>query len=150
MNAKEYLSQAYHIDQRINCKMEQIRSLKDLVVKVNSVISDIHWQNYDKQIMEKNIVKLLDLEREISDDVSGLLELKKEIISLIKSLDSEEHKTLLELRYLCFNKWDTIASSMKYGKDTVYKIHQQALRKISKKLGSKIPKNPKIPLEYSK
>lgn len=150
MNAKEYLSQAYHIDQRITCKTEQIRSLKELVRKVNSVISDSPKDNYDKQIMEKNVVTMLDLEREISDDVSDLLRLKKEIISVIKCIDNLEHKTLLELRYLCFNKWDDIALLMKYGRDTVYKIHQQALQNISEKLGSKIRKNPRNPVEHSK
>ena len=137
MNAKEYLSQAYHIDQRITCKTEQIRSLKELVRKVNSVISDSPKDNYDKQIMEKN-------------DVSDLLKLKKEIISVIKCIDNPEHKTLLELRYLCFNKWDDIALLMKYSRDTVYKIHQQALQNVSEKLGSKIQKNPRNPVEHSK
>ena len=150
MNAKEYLSQAYHIDQIINCKTEHIRSLKELARKVNSVISDSPKDNYDKQIMEKNVVTMLDLEREISNDVSDLLKLKKEIISVIKCIDNPEHKTLLELRYLCFNKWDDIALLMKYSRDTVYKIHQQALQNVSEKLGSKIQKNPRNPVEHSK
>ncbi len=87
-----------------------------MVRKVNSVISDSPKDNYDKQIMEKNVVTMLDLEREISDDVSDLLRLKKEIISVIKCIDNPEHKTLLELRYLCFNKWDDIALLMRYCK----------------------------------
>ena len=149
MNAKEYLSQAYHIDQRIDCKMEQIKSLRELATKANSVISDMPKDNYDKQIMEKNIAAIIDLEREIDNDVSNLISLKREIMNAIKSVDNSEYKTLLELRYLCFNKWETIALAMKYGRDTIYKIHQQALKNISQKLGSKIQKNQKNPLESS-
>lgn len=70
------------------------KALKELVRKVNSVISDSPKDNYDKQIMEKNVVTMLDLEREISNDVSDLLRLKKEIISVIKCIDNPEHKTL--------------------------------------------------------
>lgn len=149
MNVKEYLSQAYHIDQRIDCKMEQIKSLRELATKANAVISDMPKENGDKQIMEKNIVAIVDLEHEIDNDVSNLINLKREIMDVIKSIDNAEYKTLLELRYICFNKWENIALAMKYGRDTIYKIHQQALKKISQKLGSKIQKNQKNPLEGS-
>ena len=33
MTSKEYLSQAYRIDQRINSKIEQVSSLHDLATK---------------------------------------------------------------------------------------------------------------------
>ena len=147
VNAKEYLSQAYYIDQRIDCKMEQIKSLRELATKANSVISDMPKGNGNKQIMEKNIAAIVELEHEIDNDVSNLINLKREIINTIRNIDNSEYKTLLELRYICFNKWETIALSMKYGRDTIYKIHQQALKKISQKLGSKIQKNQKNPLE---
>lgn len=149
MNAKEYLSQAYHIDQRIDCKMEQIRSLGELAVKANSVISDMPKGIGDKQIMEKTIAAIVDLEHEIDNDVNSLINLKREIMDAIKDMDNSEYKTLLELRYICFNKWENIALAMKYGRDTIYKIHQQALKSFSQKLGSKIQKNQKNPLESS-
>lgn len=39
MTAKEYLGQAYRIDQRINSKMEQIASLNLLARKATTVFS---------------------------------------------------------------------------------------------------------------
>ena len=36
MTAKEYLGQAYRLDQRINSKLEQIRSLRDLTTKATA------------------------------------------------------------------------------------------------------------------
>ena len=41
MTAKEYLGQAYRIDQRINSKMEQIASLNLLAQKATTVFSDM-------------------------------------------------------------------------------------------------------------
>ena len=41
MTAKEYLGQAYRIDQRINSKMEQIASLNLLARKATTVFSDM-------------------------------------------------------------------------------------------------------------
>ena len=34
MTAKEYLSQAYRLDQRIDSKIEQVASLNDLATKI--------------------------------------------------------------------------------------------------------------------
>lgn len=40
MTAKEYLGQAYRIDQRINSKLEQVASLRALATKATSTLSD--------------------------------------------------------------------------------------------------------------
>lgn len=40
MTVKEYLSQAYRIDQRINSKLEQVASLRALATKATSTLSD--------------------------------------------------------------------------------------------------------------
>ena len=40
MTTKEYLAQAYRIDQRINSKFEQIVSLRELATKATSTLSD--------------------------------------------------------------------------------------------------------------
>ena len=39
MTAREYLSQAYYLDQRINSKIEQVESLNDLARKAGCAIS---------------------------------------------------------------------------------------------------------------
>ena len=41
MTAKTYLSQAFRLDQRINSKIEQVASLRELASKVTSTVSDM-------------------------------------------------------------------------------------------------------------
>ena len=41
MTAKEYLSQAYRIDQRINAKLEQVMALRALATKATGTLSDM-------------------------------------------------------------------------------------------------------------
>ena len=41
MNTKEYLSQAFRLNERINSKLEQIQSLNDLATNCSAVISDM-------------------------------------------------------------------------------------------------------------
>lgn len=70
MNAKDYLSQVFRLDQRINSKLEQVSSLRDLATKATA---SIHAKRVSgtKQLspMENAIVKLIDLKREVDCDI---------------------------------------------------------------------------------
>ncbi|MDO4200319.1 MAG: DUF1492 domain-containing protein [Clostridia bacterium] len=128
MTIKEYLSQAYRIDQRINSKLEQVRSLRELAVKATSTLSDTYSSgNGNKQKMEGVIVKIIDLENEIDEEIDRLVDLKQEIVSMIKQVKNPEYQTLLELRYLNFKTWEQIASEMHYSIQHTFRIHDKAL-----------------------
>ena len=105
MTIKEYLSQAYRIDQRINSKLEQVQSLRELAEKATSTLNDTPCSGTgNKQKIESVVVKIIDLEHEIDEEIDRLVDLKKDIVSLIKRVKNPEYQTLLELRYLCFRK----------------------------------------------
>lgn len=128
MTTKEYLSQAYRIGQRINSKLEQVQSLRELAVKATSTLSDTYSSgNSNKQKMEVVIVKIIDLENEIDEEIDRLVDLKKDIVSLIKRVKNPEYQTLLELRYLNFKTWEQIASEMHYSIQHTFRIHDKAL-----------------------
>ena len=131
MTAKEYLGQAYRIDQRINSKMEQIASLNLLAQKATTVFNDMPG-NSTRNIhpMEDVIIKIVDMESEINADIDSLVDLKKEIAGVIRGVSNLEYQTLLELRYLCFKTWEQIAVQMGYGIDNIYKMHYKAMREI--------------------
>ena len=128
MTAKEYLGQAYRLDQRINSKLEQVMSLRDLATKATSTLSDVApsgTRNVHR--MEDIIVKIVDLENEINHDIDNLVDLKREMVSIIKAVTDPELQTLLELRYLCFKSWEQIAVEMEYSIHHLYKLHNTAL-----------------------
>lgn len=128
MTIKEYLSQAYRIDQRINSKLEQVQSLRELAEKATSTLSDTPCSgNSNKQKIEGVIVKIIDLENEIDEEIDRLVDLKKDIVSLIKQVKNPEYQTLLELRYLCFRTWEQIAVEMSYELRYLHKLHIRAL-----------------------
>ena len=67
MNAKEYLTQAYRIDQRISGKIEQVKELHILATKATSTVSDMPGSpTRNIHRMEYVIVKIVDLEDEIN------------------------------------------------------------------------------------
>lgn len=131
MSAKEYLSQAHYIDQRINSKLEQVLSLRGLTTKASTTLSDMPGSpNRNIHRMEDIIVKMIDLEEEINADIESLVELKSEITAVVKKVENPEYRTLLELRYLCFKTWEQIAVDMDYDLRWVYRMHKKALDNV--------------------
>ena len=128
MNAKEYLGQAYRLDQRINSKLEQVASLNELALKCTSTLSGMpHNPNRGTSTMADAIGKIVDLQAEINRDIDALVDLKRDIVALIKRVDNTEYQTLLEKRYLCFMTWEQIAVDLNYSIHHLYNLHNSAL-----------------------
>ena len=131
LSAKDYLSQAYRIDQRINSKIEQVQSLRALAEKATSTLSNAPTSGTRNiHRMENIIAKMVDLESEINTDLNYLIDLKHEIVTVIKCVESPELKTLLELRYLCFKTWEEISVSLHLDIRWVHRLHNRALCEV--------------------
>lgn len=131
MNAKEFLSQAYRLDQRINSKIEQVSSLNDLARKCTATITGMpHNPNRGNDSIGNTVAKIVDLQEEINNDIDALVDLKAEIIRTIKKLSNPEHQIILEQRYLQYVKWENIAVEMGYSIQHVFRMHDSALSEI--------------------
>ena len=131
MTAKEYLSQAYRLDKRIDSKIEQLKSLNLLATKCTSTLSDMpKSQSISNSRLEDTVVKVVDLQEEINRDIDSLVDLKRDIVRTIKSVQNPEYQIILELRYLCFKTWEEIAVQMNCSIDNVFKIRKNALKSV--------------------
>lgn len=131
MNAKEYLSQAMHIDQRIGSKLEQVMRLRENAMSCTAMLSDMPRSNAsNRQRMEETICKIVDLEREINEDIDHLVDLKAEARRAINAVSDPDQQLILELRYLCYKPWNEIMTELGYSEPTIYRLHGEALKKI--------------------
>ncbi len=131
MTAKEYLSQAYHIDQRINAKLEQVMALRELATKATGTLSDMPRPETPNVCrMQDIIVKIVDCENDINAEIDRLVDLKREMRAVIGAVENPDFQTLLELRYLCFKTWEQISVAMAFSIQHTYRIHEQALRAV--------------------
>lgn len=131
MTAKEYLSQAYRLDKRIDSKIEQLKSLNLLATKCTTTLSDMpKSQSAGNSRLENTVVKIFDLQEEINRDIDSLVYLKRDIVRTIKSVQNAEYQIILELRYLCFKTWEEIAVQMNCSIDNVFKIRKNALKSV--------------------
>lgn len=131
MRTEEYLNQARHLDTQINSKLSQIESLSVLATKCTATLTDMPGnKNNGTSKMEDTILKIITLQEEINSDIDVLVDLKKEIMTIIKKVENSEYRTLLENRYLSFLSWEKIAVEMKYSIQQVYRKRTEALKKI--------------------
>ena len=131
MTAKEYLSQAKYLDARINSKIKQVDQLNDLATSATSVLTGMpHNPSGSTSRMADTIAKIIDLQDEINHDIDTLVDLKSEIAEAIKAIPDVEQQTILEQRYLCFLKMEQISVDMGYSIQHLYRLHDDALKKI--------------------
>lgn len=129
---KNFLMGAHCINLSIQCKLEQVQSLSDLAMKATSTISDMPGSpNRNITKMEDVILKIVDLQTEIGDDIDRLLILKKQINDCINQVDDREGRMVLEERYLRQSKWEDIANASSRSMRQIFRIHDAALGKIT-------------------
>lgn len=131
MTAKEYLQQALRLDERINSKISQLESLRELATKCTSTITGMPRNPSPSQSpMADAVCKIIDLQDEINRDIDHLVDLKRELVGVIHNVEDVECRLLLELRYLCFKSWEDIAVQMGYTTRNIHYLHKQALRLV--------------------
>lgn len=131
MTAREYLSQAHRLDQRIDAKIAQVATLNELATKCTSTLTGMPRNpNRGSSTMADAVAKIVDLQAEINRDIDSLVDLKREMVAVIKAVAHIEHQTLLEKRYLCYQTWEQIAVDMGYSVRQVYRLHDEALEDV--------------------
>lgn len=133
MTAKEFLNQAYLLDQRIKSKSDQIQRLNELATNCSATLTGMpHNPSKTVSPMADAVCKIIDLEHEISVDMNRLVETKKRITEVIGKVDDVELRTLLEQRYLCGNTWEEITMSLYHNRRWIFRLHDKALEKVQK------------------
>lgn len=132
MTAKTYLQQALRLDERINSKIEQIESLNELARKCTAAITGMpHNPTPSTSTMSDAVSKIIDLQEEIKVDIDQLVDLKRELVKVIKAVNELECQMLLELRYLCYKSWEDIAVEMGYTVRNIHYLHKHALQLVT-------------------
>lgn len=142
MTGKEYLSQAFYIDKKINCKIELLEKLNTMATKATTVISDMpSTPSRDTSRTETIICKIIDLQGEINKRIEELIELKRNIFDLLALVENSDYRMVLELRYMNFEQWESIADTMNCSLRRIYQMHGNALHEVDRQLEKKLKKN---------
>lgn len=132
MTAKEFMKQHERV-------VEKIRQIEIQIYDIEQTLG-IKGVNYDyqphgsgiSQVTEATATKLIEL-REVQRDLVDKLWTKRiEIERVIFMIENATLAELLQRKYIRLQKWDDIATDMKFDSRYIYKLHGKALVETDK------------------
>lgn len=129
MTAKEFLSQARDIDNRIDRKIEERERLlaKLTAGRMTQLTGMPRGGNSD---WTDALARYIQLDDEIKAEIMALCKTKREVNEAIDNVEDARHRQLLELRYRNYLNWEQIADTMGYDVRHIYRLHGEALLSI--------------------
>ena len=132
MTVKEYLRQAYLLDQRIKSYSIECEELREMAQSISSPGFEEHYnasKNTDAPYVH-TLEKLWDMEEKALCDQSVLVKLKEQISTVIMQVDKSEQQAVLRFRYIHNYSWPMIADELGVDRVTVQRWHNKAVAKI--------------------
>ena len=133
MTAKQYLKQAYRLNELITSDLAELHCLKTLATSLSAIRYDqdkIQNGNAQSSRVESLVLKICDLEKTIDQEVDAFVSLKSEIRTVINAVENPDERLLLRLRYVEFLCWPDIQRCMKFEERAIYRLHTRALSRI--------------------
>ena len=135
MTAKEFLTQAYRLDDRINSLERELKTLRSAPISnYNNTGGGRPSENVSPT--EAKALKSMALEELIESEKSKLEQIRYNIHTAIGGLAKIDEQLVLRYRYIerSYNgkmpAWEVIAEKMHYDLRQVYRIHGKALEHL--------------------
>ncbi len=137
MNAYEYLNQAYKTKQKIEIIEEKIQECKTLIERISPNMQIAKSKNSSQaNYKEDIIIKLIEYENELKDNISLLIDNYKNANEIIEQIKNEDHKILLRLHYINYKSWAEVSEYMDRTYQSIHGNHKNALAEIDKVLNN--------------
>ena len=130
MQAKQYLKQAYRLNERIKDKEDRLNDLKSMYISTGAI-------DYSKDRVQtstsadagftKQVIQIADLEEELKNDIERLKMLKIKINIAIEQVPDVDCSLVLSKRYILMKTWEQIADEMGYSLTQTHRIHNRGI-----------------------
>ena len=139
MNVKDYLKQGRLLDQKINFNLRRLQEMKDGICSISApqLKPDKVQTSPDGDApFVKALLRVEELQEQITREIDLLVDLRRQIDEVIRSVSSNEYQLVLLYRYMEGRTWESIGSALGVGKTTVKRWHLEALSQVH------MPENP--------
>jgi len=133
MTAKQYLMQARYLNELINSHIKELEQLRLILTSVPSIDfskEKVQGGKLPGDKISNIIAKIVDLEKQIKDEINSFIDLKKEIHDVIEAVKNPNERLILRCRYIEFLTWEQVAERTNYSIRQVYRIHARALKNV--------------------
>ncbi len=136
MKAKEYLNQAYRLNDIIRSDFQELEDLENIKDKICSpILSGLptaYNSSNDNANYTSTVEKIVELQNKIRIEIDRLIDLRTDIRDKIALVPNKSEHLVLKYRYIDFMTWEQIAVEMHYSFQWIHKIHQKALKNFDK------------------
>lgn len=129
MTAKEYLNQAYRLNDKIESNLRQVEALEAKATSATVNFGE-KVQSGERNSTEQILLKIIALKQKINEETDRYIDLLTEIRSTIEKVKDPDENLLLTLRYIEFMKWEEIMEKMNFSETQVHRVHRSALKNI--------------------
>ena len=132
MQVKEFLNKIRHIDMMIDCKCDQIKSLRDRLTSISCPMGEKVQSTLDPDKFTNTISKNIELENEKNEDIDKLVDLKRVARRMIEQLNSDVEKLVLYKHYFENKTFEQISVELNYSCRRIHQFHGDALKKLER------------------
>ena len=131
--AKDYFAQIRKTDRLIQRLKGTVATLRSgLTSQSYELKPDKVQSSGAKNPLESNMIKILDLERQITARIDELATMRNDTFSMIKNVPDLDQQNILIGRYIQLKEWDDIAAESSFSPKWVLKLHGKALLEFYK------------------
>ena len=130
MTAKEYLQQAYRLNELIDSDAQELERLRELAGRVGGT-------NFGERVQTSRsadppfvryLGDIIEMKDKLQKELYELVVLKKQILSALEKMSNRDERLLLKYRYMDNVSWEKIAENLSVSMRTVHRIHSSALK----------------------
>ena len=126
--AKSRLRLVGKIDRLINNKLREIDRLKEIAASVSNPLSPNLAKSGNNDKIATIITKIIDYQEDVAAQIDYYIDLKKQIVAEIESIEDSQMSELLYMRYIDDRSWKEIEILMKLSRGWMFKLHGKSLQ----------------------
>ncbi len=129
MTIRDYLSQAYRLDQRIDSNIREVSCLRKMMGSISSPTfgDKVQTSRPAEAPFVRTVEKIMALEEKINSEIDLLVSLKEQIRGVIAAVSDTDERMVLSYRYIHNLTWEEISDELDESVSTVKRRHKSAL-----------------------
>ena len=149
MTSKQFLEQGITIARQIRAHVAELEMLREVATATGAIRYDtdkvIH--SVTEARYERPIIKVVDLENMVRDEIHGLLEDHEEIRKAVAQITDPDIQNVIRMKYLADVDIDVIAGRLSISRRTVMRRLELGYVEVAKITGYPAPVRNRLPAE---
>lgn len=132
MTNRDYLCQAYRLDQKIDSNIREVSNLRKMMGSISSpVLGDrVQTSRPAEAPFVRSVEKIMALEETINAEIDVLVSLKEQMRGVIAAVPDTDERMVLCYRYIHNLTWEQISDELNESVSTVKRRHKSALEHV--------------------